>query len=173
MQINVSEQLKSSIGTTRNYQLNEAIDIADSDRVTVEGEVTLLRTNRSLLVKGTLHTELEAACSRCLSPFNCPLTLNVEEEYYPTVDITSGVSLPTPEEPGVLTIDEQHILDLTEAIRQCVLTTVPMKPLCRKDCAGLCPSCGHNLNLGPCRCAPQEIDPRWSGLTNCLSNLQT
>jgi len=170
MQINVSQQLKSPIGTTRNYRLNEAVVITDGDSVTVKGEVTLLRTNHGLLAKGRLHTEIEAACSRCLNPFTYPLTLNVEEEYYPTVDIISGAPLPIPEEPGALTIDQQHVLDLTEAIRQCALITIPMKPLCHEDCAGLCPRCGHNLNLGPCRCTPQEIDPRWSELTNFLPN---
>ena len=41
---------------------------------------------------------------------------------------------------------------------------VPMKPLCRVDCAGLCPRCGVNLNSGPCGCAGEQIDPRWKAL---------
>ncbi|MBA7688765.1 hypothetical protein ES703_97254 [subsurface metagenome] len=70
-----------------------------------------------------------------------------------------------PEEPGCFTIDEHHILDLTEAIRQYALLAIPMKPLCRGDCAGLCPNCGHNINQGPCDCSPQETEPRWSELS--------
>jgi len=92
------------------------------------------------------------------------LTLNIEDEYFPTTDVVSGASLPLPGEPGCFTIDEHHILDLTEAIRQYALLAVPMKPLCRGDCAGLCPNCGHNLNQGPCDCLPQKVDPRWSEL---------
>jgi len=46
-----------------------------------------MRTDRSILVKGTLHTEVEVTCSRCLSLFSCPLALNIEEEYFPTADV--------------------------------------------------------------------------------------
>jgi uncharacterized protein len=96
--------------------------------------------------------------------FSCPLTLKIEEEYFPITDVVSGASSSLPEEPSCFTIDEHHILDLTEAIRQYALLAMPMKPLCRGDCAGLCPNCGHNLNQGPCDCLPQEADPRWSEL---------
>jgi len=154
MQINVSQLLKASIGSIRNYEVSEVVDIAGGESM-VQGEVRLMRTDRSILVKGTLHTEVEVTCSRCLSLFSCPLALNIEEEYFPTADVVSGAWLPLPEEPGCFTIDAHHILDLTEAIRQYALLATPMKPLCGQDCAGLCPYCGHNLNQGPCDCLPQ------------------
>ncbi len=157
MQINVSQQLKEAIGSIRNYEVSEIIDIAGGNSM-VQGKVGLMRTDRGILVKGTLHTEVEATCSRCLSLFGYPLTLNIEEEYFPITDVVSGASLPLPEEPGCFTIDERHILDLTEAIRQYVLLAIPMKPVCGEDCAGLCPSCGHSLNLGPCNCLLQETE---------------
>jgi len=163
MRINVSQQLKASIGSIRKYEVSETIDVA-SDKSTVQGEIELIRTDRSILAKGTLHAEVEATCSRCLSLFNCPLTLNIEEEYFPITDVVSGALLPLPEEPSCFTIDEHHVIDLTEAIRQYVLLTIPMKPLCHGDCAGLCSNCGHNLNQGPCDCSTQEVDPRWSEL---------
>ena len=168
MQINVAQLLKEAIGSVRNYELSEVVDIAGGSS-TVEGEVKLTRTDRSILVEGVLHIGIEVTCSRCLTLFNYPLTLNIEEEYSPTTDVISGASLPLPEEPGYFTIDEHHILDLTEAIRQYALLATPMKPLCREDCAGLCPSCGHNLNQGPCGCPPQKADPRWSKLRELAS----
>ena len=136
MEINVSQQLKASIGSIRNYKVSEVIDIGKSESM-VQGEVRLTRTDRGILVKGTLHTEVEVTCSRCLTLFNYPLILNIEEEYFPVLDVVSGASLPLPEEPGCFTIDERHTLDLTEAIRQYGLLAIPMKPLCREDCAGL------------------------------------
>ncbi|MBA7702716.1 hypothetical protein ES703_111486 [subsurface metagenome] len=163
MRINVSQQLKASIGSIRKYEVSEIVNVA-SGKSMVEGEVGLMRTDRGILAKGTLHTEIGVTCSRCLSLFNCPLTLNIEEEYFPITDVVSGASLPLPEEPGCFTIDEHHIIDLTEVIRQYALLAIPMKPLCRGDCAGLCPNCGHNLNQGPCDCSPQDKDPRWSVL---------
>jgi len=163
MRINVSQQLKASIGSIRNYEVSEIVNVA-SGKSMVQGEVGLIRTDRSILAKGTLHTEVEVTCSRCLSLFSCPLTLNIEEEYFPIADVVSGASLPLPEEPGCFTIDEHHVIDLTEAIRQYALLAIPMKPLCRGDCAGLCPNCGHNLNQGACDCSPQETEPRWPEL---------
>jgi len=169
MQINVSQLLKEPIGSTRNYEISGAVDITgDGVGSGAQGEATLTRTNQGILVKGVLHTEVELTCSRCLSLFSCPVTLNIEEEYTPTVDVISGAPLPSLEEPGSFTIDENHVIDLTEAIRQYALLAIPMKPLCREDCAGLCQSCGHNLNQGPCDCPPQEVDPRWSELNKLL-----
>lgn len=165
VQINVSQQLKSPIGTKRNYQVSEMVDIDGNNRL-VQGEVELTRTERSLLVQGVLRTEAELACSRCLSVFSCPLTLDIEEEYFPTTDVVSGTALPLPDDPDSFTIDKHNILDLTEAIRQYMLLAIPMKPLCYEDCAGLCPTCGHNLNQSPCNCPPQHADPRWSKLFN-------
>ena len=163
MRINVSQQLKESVGSIRNYRVDETIDIVGSGSL-VQGEVRLTRTDRGILVQGRLHTEVEVACSRCLSRFSCPLVLNIEDVYFPTTDVISCAPLLLPDEPGCFTIDEHHVLDLTEAIRQNALLVIPMKPLCREDCAGLCPSCGHNLNQGPCNCLPQRVDPDWSEL---------
>lgn len=170
MRINVSQLLKEPIGSIRNYEVKENVDIAGDGNVNmVHGEIKLIHTNRGILVKATLHIEAEVTCSRCLIPFSCPLTLDFEEEYFPTVDVTGGTPLPLPDEPGCFTIDEHHILDLTEAVCQYALLANPMKPLCRDNCAGLCPNCGHNLNLGPCNCPPQGEDPRWSKLRELSS----
>ncbi len=167
VQINVSQQLKSPIGSIRNYEVSEITEIADGNSL-IQGEVRLIRADRSILAKCTLHTEIELTCSRCLSLFNCPLTLNIEEEYFPVTDIVTGAPLPLPDEPGCFTIDGHNILDLTEAIRQYALLAIPMKPLCREDCAGLCPTCGCNLNEAPCNCPPKPVDLRWSELSKLV-----
>ncbi len=167
MSINVSQQLKAPIGSVRDYEVSEVVDIAGGDSL-VQGELGLIRTDLGILAKGTLHTEVEVTCSRCLSLFSCPLSLDIEEEFFPTVDVVTGAWLPVPDESGCFTIDEHHTLDLTEAICQYALLAIPMKPLCRGDCAGLCPNCGHNLNHGPCDCPPQGMDPRWSELSKLL-----
>ena len=163
MRINVSQQLKASIGSIRKYEISEMVSVVDGGSM-VQGEIELIRTDRSILAKGILHTEVKVTCSRCLSLFSCPLTLNIEEEYFPITDVVSGASLPLPEEPGCFAIDKHHVIDLTEAIRQYALLAIPMKLLCQEDCAGLCPNCGHNLNQGPCDCSSPESDPRWAKL---------
>ena len=156
-QINASQQIKASIGTMRNYEVSEAVVIAGGSSM-VQGKVRLIRTDRGILVKGKLYTEVEVTCSRCLSLFNYPISINIEEEYFPITDVVSDALLPLPDEPACFTIDEHHVLDLTEAIRQYALLAIPMKPLCREDCDGLCPSGGHNLNQGLCDYPPRDSE---------------
>jgi len=169
MLINVSQLLQDPIGTVRSHSVNGVVDFtADGSSRKVGAEVSLLHTHRGILVSGEMHTEVELTCSRCLSLFNCPLTLDIEEEYIPTIDVVSGVPLVLPEEPGSFIIDEHHVIDLSEAVCQHTLLAVPMKPLCREDCAGLCQGCGQNLNKGSCGCPPQVVDPRWSELSRLL-----
>jgi uncharacterized protein len=92
-----------------------------------------------------------------------------EEHFFPTVDVVTGVPLPPSDEEDVFPIDEHHLVDLTEAIRQQVLLNIPMVTLCKEECAGLCSQCGHDLNLGPCDCEP-EVDSRFSILKTLLQN---
>jgi len=138
MQINVSQLLNEAIGSVRNYEVNGIVDIADNGSgKPIQGEVRLTRTNRSILVNGNLYLTVEVTCARCLSLFSYPLVLNIEEEYFPLLDIVSGAPLPSPDEPSSFTIDEHQMLDLSEAARQYAVMAIPMKPLCRNDCPGL------------------------------------
>jgi DUF177 domain-containing protein len=137
LEINVAQILKGSIGTEKTVPVDGTVDITGYGPSKVDGKIKLTRTNRSILVQGTLHTRVEAACARCLNGFECPLDLAVEEEYFPMTDVNSGIPLPEPDEPGAFVIDEHMILDLTEAVRQYALMTIPMKPLCRQDCPGI------------------------------------
>jgi len=146
MQINVSQQLRASVGTVRSYRVSEVIDIVGDSGSRVKGEVSLVRTNQGILAKARLHAEVELACSRCLSLFSCPVAVDFEEEYFPSTDIVSGDLLLSSDESGSLTIDEHHVLDLTEGIRQYGLLAIPMKPLCHEGCAGLCPVGERNLS---------------------------
>jgi uncharacterized protein len=170
MQINVSQLLQEPIGATREYKFDDAADIiGDGRKNRVQGDCRLLRIRRGILVRCSLDTEVELTCSRCLSRFRQPLKIRFEEEFLPTIDVNSGMPLPQTEDAGAFMIDEHHIMDLIEPARQYALMSIPMKPLCRQDCAGLCQKCGQNLNQGPCACPAEEIDSRWSELTKLLS----
>ncbi len=169
MQINVSQLLKEPIGSERDYDISGRVDIAGNGKqCAVRGEAKMLRTHRGALVEAELETEVELLCSRCLQSFLQKVTLKIEEEYIPVIDVVTGVRLSAPEDPGSFLIDEHHVIDLTEAVRQYALLAVPMKPLCYQDCAGLCPGCGKNLNRELCQCPEEVIDPRWSELLKLL-----
>src|SRR4030042_1099223 len=166
MFINVSQLLKEPIGSERKYEVDEALDVTGEGKQSqVKGDVKLTRTNRGILAQGKLLTKIEITCSRCLCLFDCPIALNIEDEFFPTIDVNTGVPLELPDEGG-FTIDEHHILDLGEGIRQNALLSIPMKPLCREECAGLCAQCGKDLNVDKCDCVQSRIDSRWDKLAS-------
>jgi uncharacterized protein len=79
MQINVSQLLKAPIGTTREYEVDSTVNLADGGReCPVQGKIKLIRTQRGILVRAILDTEIDLNCSRCLSQFRCPLSLEFE-----------------------------------------------------------------------------------------------
>ncbi len=165
MQINVARLLKEAIGSTRSYQVSGNIDInSDGNKSKVEGEVRLMRTNRGILVQGELDTGIKLTCSRCLNAFDYPLTLKLEEEYVPSIDVASGAPLSSSESDSFF-IDEYHVIDLTEAVRQYALLAAPMMPLCRENCVDLGLSRGRDLNREPGDCSVPTTDPRWAELT--------
>ena len=163
MQTNVAQLLKAPVGSIRTFPVDDTLEESGTE-YRVNGELTLMRSTSSILVQGRLNTQTDITCSRCLKQFTLKLPLKFQEEFFPTIDVFTGVRLPPPEDPGSFTIDEHHVLDLTEAIRQYIVTAIPMKPLCKEDCAGLCSTCGKDLNLGKCGCKQEEIDPRWAEL---------
>lgn len=173
MQYNVAQLLRAPTGTKRQHDVDEPAEevqaLLDGDGVSahgsLEGAVTLIRTIDGILVTGALETTVELTCDRCLEPLEESVTVELEESFRPTIDIHSGAALPPVkgEETATL-VDEHHVLDLSEVVRQLILLATPMHPVCRPDCAGLCPRCGKNLNEGQCDCEIETVDPRWSKL---------
>ena len=164
MQINVAQLLKQAAGASRSYKIDATLSFEELAEYHVQGEVELIRTERGILVRGVFSGKSSLMCSRCLTFFDYPLTFKIEEEFFPSIDVTSGIPLPLADDSTAFTVDEHHVLDLSEAIRQYGLLAVPMKPLCRPDCAGLCPQCGANLNKGACQCVPGSQKSVWSEL---------
>lgn len=154
MQINVAQLLKESTGATRSYDIDGTICSDDGQECRVQGKASLTLAARGILVKGSFTCQSQLTCGRCLNSFSHSSVFDAEEMFYPSIDILSGlpVALPDEDASSSFTIDEHHILDMSEMIRQYNLLAIPMKPLCRVDCAGLCPECGANLNENKCHC---------------------
>jgi uncharacterized protein len=152
MEVNIAQLMKSSIGDERHYDVDETLKI-DGEEVQVKGKIKLVRTDRGILATGLFDAILKAECSRCLQQFDYPVNIHFEEEYFPSIDVITGLEVEIPEDqPLSFTIDEHHVINLDDAIKQYAILALPMKPLCRTDCAGLCLTCGKNLNKGPCGC---------------------
>jgi len=171
--INVAQLLKAAVGTTRELDVDEDIATLD-ERVQlarpVLGKVRLTRTNRGILVSARLRTAAKLECSRCLEVYVEDLPIRFDEEYIPIVDVVSGLPTHIPHESYAYLIDDKHEIDLRPAIREYGVLTLPMKPLCSSECAGLCPQCGVNLNRQTCTCVVEARDARFAPLEALLSN---
>ncbi len=172
MIFNVAQLMKAPVGTSFASDFHEDNVHLDDDIKVIgplNGHVRMRRTNQGLLVDGWVELTVDLTCNRCLKDFELPMHVNFEEQFYPTVDVVSGLPLAPFDEDEIFPIDERHQVDLTEAIRQNVLLALPMVAVCQPECKGLCPQCGHDLNLGPCACEP-EVDARLSVLKTLLQN---
>lgn len=106
-----------------------------------------------LHVRGTVAGRYAAQCRRCLEPIARDFTFETSEIYRPPSEVW--------EEDYVIRTD--HI-DLAPLVRDAVILNLPVNPLCKEDCAGLCPRCGADRNADPCDCPTDAADPRWSAL---------
>jgi uncharacterized protein len=172
MEFNVAQLLKEPVGATRVYQLSEGQEsIEDVPAVKPYiGSVKLTRINEGILADVKVDTRVRLSCSRCLADTELPLSLRFTEEYRPTVDLGSGAAVRVHSEEDKFTLDESHTLDLTEAVRQYALTAIPLSPLCREDCAGLCPVCGKDRNASPHDHRSEPTDPRLEVLGKLLED---
>lgn len=160
MKINVSKILKnqdSSMEFDGEVRLKDFVYMGSNIHIGLPVKVKALITNLEdhLYMKGNLKAELMPECSRCLQTFKYKMDVDFEEELS---------NKDAEEDRGDVLYFEGDFVDLTEIIENNILLSLPMKFLCRKDCKGLCPHCGANLNLGKCKCTNKEIDPRLSVL---------
>lgn len=159
MHFNLAQLLKEPIGSTRDYEVADSFAGPENGTDRAHGWVRVIRTHHGVLVRAELETQVKLTCSRCIGQFELRSDLIMEEESFPTIDPATGRKTEPPEEAeGAIHLDAQHILDMTEVVRQYVLTEAPIKPLCREDCPGLCPGCGSNLNKEKCKCNAAPAD---------------
>ncbi|HVH31672.1 MAG TPA: DUF177 domain-containing protein [bacterium] len=155
------------IGQVRRAAFDEVVDSKTEDLAfdtPVRGQVEVDRTAQTLRLRGQLTTTAHLVCGRCLTPYQQDLAIAVEEEF-----LVGGSPVPRDgalrPEDFVVSLGPDLVLDVTEAVRQHLLLAVPMVPVCRPACRGLCPRCGKNLNEQDCGCEPVEtIDPRLAAL---------
>jgi uncharacterized protein len=171
MEINVSHLLKSPVGTTREYDLDSGERLPLDDEVVAvltEGHVRLDRTNTGILARGHARARVRLTCARCLDPVDTDVDSEFAEEFEPSIDVASGLSLPVPQNELVFRLSPRHMLDLGEALRQNLLPALPLQALCRPECAGLCPSCGTNRNVASCDCVIVDENHPLAALADLL-----
>jgi uncharacterized protein len=184
LEFNVAQLMKDPVGAHRSYEfsepllvLSEPINPGDDelDAADVRGRVKFTNLNGRMRAEGNVQADVRLRCSRCLDEFRTPVAAPLDEMFVQTYDVTSGLPLPRAEgeDEEVFAINRNHIVDLSELVRQTLLVNLPLQPLCRDACAGLCPQCGKNWNEGPCDCPTETLDPRFAALADLLEDERT
>jgi uncharacterized protein len=140
------------------------------DMIGVPGGAPLVLTVRlesvteGVLATGQVTGELRGECGRCLDEFTGPLDVDFVELFaYP-----HSATNETTDEDEVGRLEGDH-LDLEPVVRDAVVLSFPLTPLCRPDCAGLCSECGERLDDLPEDHTHTQLDPRWAALVERLS----
>lgn len=123
------------------------------------GAARMARTPQGLLLTGEFGGETLLTCARCLVPFSQRLSWNLTELF-----AFNEKSLAEPE----MIVPEDAQIDLRPLIREYALLEVPIRPICRPDCRGLCPVCGEDLNLRDCGHTPPASESPFAPLKDLL-----
>ena len=113
---------------------------------------------------GRVKTTLELPCSRCLEPYPLPVDQEFDLRYHPHSEASAEAETEVEDEDLETSFYRDEQIDLNELLREQFYLALPMKPLCREDCKGLCATCGTNLNTGTCDCSTGWEDPRLAAL---------
>ena len=135
MKVQIDQIPESGLELTESYQASQ-LDLNRPDIKFAEPISLWAQINKginNISVKLNIGAAIHLNCSRCLEEFTLPLSKQI------------NLNLP---------IENKKEIDLTDNLREEVILDYPLKPLCRQDCLGLCPSCGQNLNQGKCKCKP-------------------
>ncbi len=163
LRVNAAELLRRP-GSEKTINLEVALEVLGiplegedaDDRFEPSAEATVhLRLEAltdGIVVDGVVHVPWKGTCRRCLADTSGTTDSAVHELYQRVLTDPDAFEL------------EGDLLDLRPLVRELALLDAPATPLCRPDCAGLCPTCGANRNETDCGCAPPPADPRWEGL---------
>jgi len=144
----------------------EGIDIETEEELKVEGlrlssparfKLRVERSMAEVFIKGTIGATLELTCGRCLKDFSRDVETPIDVVYHPATELKAEEhELHIEElETGFYKGDE---IDLDELFREQMLLGIPIKPLCKEACKGICPKCGADLNEAGCICPTTKIE---------------
>ena len=146
----------------------QVVEVLEAPRA----ELRLLRQGDRVRAQGSYRARLTLVCSRCLvgAPFD--LTGEIDWQFLPEAQAAKpgGGKRSGAEEVHLQENELEAVfyqkgeLDLGKVLKDELALELPMAPLCRPDCAGLCPECGKPKAEGGCDCLRRETDPRWAAL---------
>ncbi len=126
----------------------------------------IFKVDESLLLNGTVKYTFDDECARCLAPFDNAVETRFEAVLLHQLDENDE----NDDDDEIKLKITDGCVDLEETIKQMIYLSMPMKSLCKKDCKGICPNCGVNLNHEECKCESSLTDPRFDKLKDLLKD---
>jgi uncharacterized protein len=172
---NVSQLLREESGSRREHAFTEpTLHLHEGEELRdIAGAARFTRTELGVYVDATASGIVSTTCMRCLQPAMVAVAVTIAEQYRATVDVATGASVASDhgesdDDDDAFIIDERHFLDIGLALREYAILEMPMRPLCKPDCLGLCAGCGVDLNQESCRCSESPVDERFAALQALL-----
>jgi uncharacterized protein len=155
-------------GQYRDISLHEPLDdvrtaMARLDDAPVSGALRAESVVEGILVTGTVSGHITAECARCLTALDADAAVEVCELF-------AGPGSEIADDEAYRVVGTE--IHLEPMLRDALTLALPLNPLCRRDCKGLCASCGADLNSGDCLCADDATDPRWAPLDALRARLE-
>ncbi len=122
-------------------------------------ELRIESVTEGVLLTGAVTADVRGECGRCLDEFSAPFSAEIVELFAYPASLTDE----TTDADEVQRL-EDDLIDLEPVVRDVVVLALPITPLCRPDCSGLCPDCGQRLDDVEPGHAHEVIDSRWAAL---------
>lgn len=138
----------------------------------VEGWILLFKIAQEVTIDAECATSMRLECGRCLNEYQVPVELKFRLMYLPMKDQEF------PEEKELVADDlgvsfyRKPEIQMRDLFREELILSIPLQPLCRPDCPGLCPSCGADLSTTACGCRSSAPDARFSALAGLLQTMK-
>ena len=162
LRLNVGFLLNKDVGYSRNFDFEESSLLFEDDLsiADLHGSARLSRTGQGIYIKGHFQGILDLQCVRCLAGYQQVLSAEIDELFDHPPQKTSDPHL---------AISDNAILDLNPILRESFLLDVPIQPICRDGCTGLCAVCGEIITAEHQSHVEEDIDPRLAVLKTLLS----
>ena len=168
--LDVSQMRETRARLDRTYAASAVV--SDHEVYSLVAPITLgldvHRDRDQFRLVGQVTTTFELTCSRCLEKFQTRADESFDVVFLPHREDASEADLKIEDDDLTTTFYRDHVIDLGQLMQEQFYLAVPMKPLCREDCRGLCANCGTNLNSGACGCTNTWHDPQLEVLRTLL-----
>ncbi|MDQ1008071.1 uncharacterized protein QFZ82_002556 [Streptomyces sp. V4I23] len=165
------QRLSRTVDAPKDLGIEGVIGVPEGKPV--ELELRLESVMEGVLVTGTARASAEGECVRCLEPLRQEVAADFQEMFtYPDADDRGRPAEPVDDEDEDILYLEDGMFDLESVLRDAVVLALPMQPVCREDCSGLCPECGIRLDDDPDH-HHDAVDIRWAALQGLADSLGT